>query len=1427
MLATRERHSHPSILTSALVVLGMTLTAAHAAAQVQGHMPGDVLDQHKISDTVGGFPAGLENNDELGFSMATLGDIDGDGFGDVAVGAHLDDDGGLNRGAVYVLRLNGQGGVKASTKISSGSGGFTGVLDDSDEFGYSLTSLGDLDGAGPSVVALAVGAKDDDDGGRDQGAVWILFLDATGGVLSHAKISGTEGGFTGDIGSDDEFGRAVSSLGDFDGDGVNDLAVGARNDDDGGTNRGAVYLLLLDADGSVKDTAKISSLAGGFGGALSDNDEFGSALATLGDLDGDGIVDLAVGARGDDDGALDAGAVWLVFLEADGSVKGQSKISATAGGFTGVLDADDRFGESLGALGDFDGDTHPDLAVGAPRDDDGGPGRGAVWIVFLEADGTTSGQVKVSDTASAFDGVLGNDDRFGSAITSLGDLDGDGVHKIAIGAPRDDDGGGNRGALYVAFIQGPPEAVTFLPPTQTQFQGLPGQPVLMPQPPVGEGDDIIGEPIVVVPRTSSNTVSVQHGQDGPGGQGVQFTPSVGPEPGTGPGPVEVGTATWFDNGLMQGDGGAGGFQPADLITANFLGDSISVLENLGDNTFAPHVEIPLPAPNGSPVGLAVGDFDNDGQDDVAVAGRAGVTVFLGDGLGGFSAITFTPVALLTDIAAAHVDDDGNLDLVTGSGREVEAGEDDEGFATVLLGQGDGTFVVAGTFGGGAAVAAVLLGDVTGDERVDALLSIHRFEDGNGVPLGELQLFVNDPLADGGQPFVPSPVFGGYLTPSPEGIHPTFGSLGDFDDDGFVDALYTSSDNIARSQDDFGEEQPPVRLTVLRNDTAGGFEVQEQGTAYVGKGRRPLPSDIILDPDQNTDAVLVWFGDTQAGLGQLGAQNPALTTFLTVLEGTGEAGFVDPAPNQFATGDTPGDGDIIDIDPPQGDADTLVRNDILVPNMLDNSFSVLFGDGQGGVQLSVEVGGVDDFDPDAVAGDWVGGPRTLRVGDITGNGKLDVALYNEWERTDLPGDGETGPTVAASLSLYTTNGLLIGQAQRVQHLPLARGGEMDRGLLDDDLFGDVVVTQRIGNGGADAVHVHAGRIDSTIEVLPEVLAVPAGRRLSGGLMVVDLTGDERLDILTTVLDADGADGAGGGALLVYENLVGGGYAATLHELGGTWLEVRSLDLGDFNDDGHTDVAIGSRNGRLFLAKGSAGGAFTALATNPGAALVGGGALRVVDLNGDGRDDILSSNATDDGVVDQAFVRALIRNGNAIFNIPPVGGLASTGIGGPRRPLASELDNDGAVDIVLVHGTSDRVSVLVNQLSAFETFGPGKAGTFGITPTLAGAGYSTPGGEVTLSLANGLGGAPALFMLGVGESEHPWLAVESVLVQVPLTLGGPAGVPGAGTLALAGSIPMDPAAVGVTLTFQVLVGDAGAVASPPGIAASNGLAMTIVQ
>jgi len=118
-----------------------------------------------------------------------------------------------------------------------------------------------------------------------------------GTVKSHQKISDTEGGFTGVLDDTDQFGFPVASLGDLDGDGVTDLAVGAVNDDDGGPNRGAVWILFLNADGTVKSHQKISDIDGGFTGVLDDSDLFGAGVASLGDLDGDGVTDLAVGVN--------------------------------------------------------------------------------------------------------------------------------------------------------------------------------------------------------------------------------------------------------------------------------------------------------------------------------------------------------------------------------------------------------------------------------------------------------------------------------------------------------------------------------------------------------------------------------------------------------------------------------------------------------------------------------------------------------------------------------------------------------------------------------------------------------------------------------------------------------------------------------------------------------------------------------------------------------------------------------------------------------------------------------------------------------------------------------------------------------------------------------------------------------------------------
>ena len=205
-----------------------------------------------------------------------------------------------------------------------------------------------------------------------------------GTVLSHQKISDTEGGFTGILDDDDRLGYSVALLGDLDGDGVADLAVGAARDDDGGTERGAVWVLFLNPDGTVKSHQKISDIEGGFTGILDDADNFGISVAWLGDLDGDGVGDLAVGAQGNDDGGFNHGAVWVLFLNTDGTVKSHQKISDTESGFTGILDDGDLFGRSAAWLGDLDGDGVGDLAVGARLDDDGGKNRGAVWVLFLD-----------------------------------------------------------------------------------------------------------------------------------------------------------------------------------------------------------------------------------------------------------------------------------------------------------------------------------------------------------------------------------------------------------------------------------------------------------------------------------------------------------------------------------------------------------------------------------------------------------------------------------------------------------------------------------------------------------------------------------------------------------------------------------------------------------------------------------------------------------------------------------------------------------------------------------------------------------------------------------------------------------------------------------------------------------------------------------
>jgi hypothetical protein len=405
-----------------------------------------ISNVRKISATQGGFTGQLDANDLFGHAKV-IGDVDGDGIEDMAVGAIYDDDGGTDHGAVWILFMNKDRSVKGHQKISSTQGGFAGQLDFDDKFGLDISSIGDFNNDG--VVDIAVGAFNDDDSGNNSGAVWLLFLNANGTVKSHQKISGTQGNVSG-VNANHQFGTAVKAIGDLNGDGITDLAVGSPTyNDNGGTYRGAVYILFLNSNGTVKSQTIINDFRGGFTGHLDDGDRFGAAITNMGDINGDGIVDIAVHALYDDDGAANAGAIYVLFLNYDGTVKHTQKISALEGGFNGTNGAGDLFGCSMASLGDIDGDGVNDLLTSSFFSDEGGNDIGKVWILNLNSDATVKRYNEINYQNTELIGLLEAGDNFGVSVSVFSGLNENGKKEITIGAWGDDDGFTDAGAVYI------------------------------------------------------------------------------------------------------------------------------------------------------------------------------------------------------------------------------------------------------------------------------------------------------------------------------------------------------------------------------------------------------------------------------------------------------------------------------------------------------------------------------------------------------------------------------------------------------------------------------------------------------------------------------------------------------------------------------------------------------------------------------------------------------------------------------------------------------------------------------------------------------------------------------------------------------------------------------------------------------------------
>lgn len=373
--------------------------------------PGTVLDEMLITEGVGGFTGELTVDDEFGSAVASIGDLDGDGRDELAVGALLD-------GAVWILYFDDSGKVRNQVELEPGI----------PWLGSSLASVGDLDGDG--VQELAVGTWGDD----GPGSVWILFLDHDASVKSSFKIGAGAGGFVGPLPVGAMFGKSVAAIGDLDGNGVTELAVGSPGDPDGsGAHRedvGALWILFLAQDGSVAAEQRISALHGGFPGTLGPGPSwFGSSVARVGDLDQDGQVELAVGASAPSGFGV-PWTVWIVSIRSDGTAAAATHIDSSDPVFDGAVPDDGGFGWAAAGPGDLDGDGVPDLLLGEPFL----PSGGSVWALFLQRDATAEHALRIGNFAGGFPNQLEPNDCFGWGLGTMRVGGQDGVLTVVAGA---------------------------------------------------------------------------------------------------------------------------------------------------------------------------------------------------------------------------------------------------------------------------------------------------------------------------------------------------------------------------------------------------------------------------------------------------------------------------------------------------------------------------------------------------------------------------------------------------------------------------------------------------------------------------------------------------------------------------------------------------------------------------------------------------------------------------------------------------------------------------------------------------------------------------------------------------------------------------------------------------------------------------------
>jgi len=355
-------------------------------------------------------------DDQFGYSVASAGDVNRDGYADVIVGAYKNDSGGSNAGKAYVYHGSSSGLSTTPDWTDLGKAAY-------EYFGYCVASAGDVNGDGYDDVI--VGAWGNNSGGYIAGVAYVYHGSSSG--LSTTPDWSDEGE---DI--NDYFGASVAGAGDVNGDGYDDVIVGACNIyGSGSTYRGEAYLYYGSSSG-------LSTSPGWSDQGEALYNYFGLSVAGAGDVNGDEYADVIVGAKGNSDGGNGAGEAYVYYGSSTG-------LLATPDWSDQGEAAHDHFGVCVAGAGDVNGDDYADVVVGA-ADIEYSPGDefGKAYVYYGSSTGlsTTPDWSDQGEKDSYFN-------QFGYSVASAGDVKGDGYDAVIIGAFGNDGGGEDAGEAYV------------------------------------------------------------------------------------------------------------------------------------------------------------------------------------------------------------------------------------------------------------------------------------------------------------------------------------------------------------------------------------------------------------------------------------------------------------------------------------------------------------------------------------------------------------------------------------------------------------------------------------------------------------------------------------------------------------------------------------------------------------------------------------------------------------------------------------------------------------------------------------------------------------------------------------------------------------------------------------------------------------------